>query len=133
VLPGGGRFDPAKQALVENSVAPVGTNPNAEGKARVLHHSDTRWEIGASSLSPGLLVIGQNYYPGWRATVNGAQTEILRVNYTQQAVLLPAGENRIVLEFRPVSFMVGAAISGLSLIGLIFLMWRTRRRSVNER
>jgi hypothetical protein len=128
-LPDGSPFDPAKQALVENNIASNRMNANAKGMATVLRHSDATWEIGANSTSPGLLVIAQNFYPGWRATVNGVQSEILRVNYAQQGVLLPAGESRILLEFRPVSFMAGVSVSGLSLIVLAYLIWRTRRRT----
>lgn len=131
VLPDGRSFDPAREALVEKGVFVDNlklSSKDKEGKSRVDLHDDMKWEIHAQSNSPSLLVIGQNYYPGWRAEVDGKAVDILRVNYTQQGVLLPVGEHKIVLRFQPRSFTVGLAISSVSLIVLIFIIGRHRRR-----
>ncbi len=126
VLPDGRNFDPVRQVLTEKVIPIHGANP--EGTARVIRHEDTNWEISAQSNSPSLLVIGQNYYPGWQATVDGSPVDLLRVNYSQQGLPLPAGDNQVTLEFRPVSFMRGLVISSISLVGLFYLFWRTRQR-----
>jgi uncharacterized membrane protein YfhO len=68
---------------------------------------------------PGYLVLAYTHYPGWRATVDGQSTELLRANYTFMALPLDTGEHHVVLNYRPVSFMVGAAVSGLSVLAMI--------------
>lgn len=68
---------------------------------------------------PGYLVLAYTHYPGWRATVDGQSTELLRANYAFMALPLDAGEHRVVLNYRPVSVMVGAAVSGLSVLAII--------------
>ena len=68
---------------------------------------------------PGYLVLAYTHYPGWRATVDGQSTELLRANYAFMALPLDAGEHHVVLNYRPVSVMVGAAVSGLSVLAII--------------
>ena len=50
---------------------------------------------------PGILVLTDNYYPGWKAIVNETITPILRANYTFRAVEIPAGASRVVYSFNP--------------------------------
>jgi uncharacterized membrane protein YfhO len=68
---------------------------------------------------PGYLVRAYTYYPGWRATVDGRPTEILRANYAFMALPLGPGEHRVELRYRPVSLTFGAVVSGLSLLVVI--------------
>jgi hypothetical protein len=84
---------------------------------------------------PGYLVLAYTHYPGWRATVDGQSTELLRANYTFMALPMDAGEHHVVLYYRPVSVMVGAAVSGLSVmammgIALAALRLRKNRNSI---
>ncbi len=55
------------------------------------------------------------YDPGFTATVNGADTEILKVSNGLMAVYAPAGENEIVFTYRTPGFHTGIAITVLSL------------------
>lgn len=67
--------------------------------------------------APGLLVVGDTWMPGWTATVDGAPAELHRGNHAQRVVALPrAGSHRIELSYRPPGLLVGAALSGLSLV-----------------
>ena len=84
---------------------------------------------------PRLLMISEVYYPaGWRATVDGVQTPILRANYLLRAVHVPAGTHTVKLRFDPRSYTVGNRISlastllvYLSIAALGALAWRRRR------
>jgi hypothetical protein len=68
---------------------------------------------------PGYLVLAYTYFPGWRAVVDGRPTEILRANYAFMALPLRPGEHQVVLRYQSVSLMLGAFISGLSLLAVI--------------
>jgi len=65
---------------------------------------------------PGYLVLAYTYYPGWRATVDGRLTEVLRANYAFMALPLEPGEHQVMLRYQPVSLVVGAVITGLSFL-----------------
>jgi len=64
----------------------------------------------------------EQFYPGWRAMVDGHPVEIERWDGTFQAILLTAGEHRVRFEFRPMSLQLGAAVSILALAGLLVLI-----------
>jgi uncharacterized membrane protein YfhO len=76
---------------------------------------------------PGYLVLAYTYYPGWTATVDGRPAEILRADYVLLAVPVEAGQHRVELVYRPLSFIVGAAISGLAVLAMVGLALKERR------
>lgn len=66
----------------------------------------------------GFLVLTDQDFPGWEATVDDVTTTIFRANYLFRCVPLTPGEHEVVFRYRPRSFRRGAA---LSLLGLILL------------
>ncbi|MBW1855460.1 MAG: YfhO family protein, partial [Deltaproteobacteria bacterium] len=68
-------------------------------------------EITTDGNDSSFLVLADNYYPGWKVSVNGNEKNILRVNYNLRGVILPRGENRVQFSFEPLSFKIGAAVS----------------------
>jgi hypothetical protein len=76
----------------------------------------------------GFLVLADQYYPGWHATVNDAPAAIVQANYTFRLVEVPAGLSRVEFRYRPRSVAMGAATScaALTLAGAV--LWRERRR-----
>ncbi len=51
----------------------------------------------------GILVFSEIYYPGWEATVDGAKTELGRVNYILRAMQIAPGRHEVTLTFKPKS------------------------------
>ena len=80
--------------------------------------------------APGMLVWCDSYYPGWRARVNGRETEVYRVNYAFKGIFLEEGINRVEFEFMPASFFWGKRISLFSCIavGVLVLVGVVRRK-----
>ena len=62
----------------------------------------------------GMLVLADTAFPGWRATVNGQPARIYEPYGAMRGVALPAGRHIVEMTYRPLSVMLGAA---LSLIG----------------
>ena len=72
------------------------------------------------------------YDRGWQITVDGVQTEPLKLYDTFLGIPLSAGEHKIVMKFMPEGLLPGAAISGVSLLILLLLSavtWRRNKRS----
>lgn len=65
---------------------------------------------------PGLVVAGDPYYRGWRATVDGRRVPIQEFEAVR-AVRAGAGRHRIEFRYRPVSVYFGGAIT---VFGLLF-------------
>lgn len=64
---------------------------------------------------------------GWRATVDGAETEIRRGNLAFPVVRVPAGKHDVRLVYRPTAWRVGAVLAAVSLLGAAVLLVATRR------
>ncbi len=78
-----------------------------------------------------LLMLSEVYYPGWRATIDGAPTPILRADYALRAVTVPAGSHQIEMIYDPWSIKVGIGVSLATLLltafGTMFLIWKERK------
>jgi uncharacterized membrane protein YfhO len=64
----------------------------------------------------GLLVLSEIWYPAWKATLDGNNTEILRVNYSLRGILVPQGKHTITLRYDSDAFRQGAWISLVTLL-----------------
>jgi len=71
-------------------------------------------EIHARLDAPGLLVLADSFYPGWRASVDGTAAEIRPANHLFRAVAVPPGVHRVRFEYRPASVRIGgvATVAG---------------------
>ncbi|WP_347707889.1 YfhO family protein [Paenibacillus sp. GM1FR] len=77
---------------------------------------------------PSFVNFSQNYYPGWRAKVNGKETPIYVVNGLIQGIEVPKGDSEIEIYFYPKIFYVGAFITLLTLAIMAYLFIKERRR-----
>ena len=80
-------------------------------------------EIEAEAAAPAVVVLAQNFYPGWRATVNGQPAPVLRANHAFQAIPIPAGQSTVRLDYVDWPFRIGALLSLATALGCLFL-WR---------
>jgi hypothetical protein len=104
-------------------------------RCRITHYDPQRVVIEATLAQPGLLVLGDAWYPGWKAciSVNGvtAEATIHRANRVLRGVWLEAGKQTVEFKYEPASFARGAWVSGgswvvVAMVGA-WLLWRQRR------
>jgi hypothetical protein len=106
------RFDPRQVALVETPPPiPLG-NLNAMQTGKIGDVSVTRYEgelIGINVHAPrnSLLVLGEKYYRGWKATIDGKPAEIYPVNHILRGVYLTPGVHEVEFVFDPLPFKIG--------------------------
>jgi hypothetical protein len=122
-----------RQPAIEGAPpAPAGAPP-APSAATILVDQDARVDIAVQARRPGYLILADSFYPGWQATVDGAEAPILAANLAFRAVRVPAGEHRVSFRYRPSSVVVGAAVSGMTAYAMALtggvLWWRRRRRT----
>ncbi len=91
----------------------------------------------AHSEQGGLAVFSEIYFPwGWRATIDGKEAKIGRVNYVLRAMQLPAGDHTIVMTYDPEEVHKTEGIAKTSvyvilLLAIVSLGWgiyKTARR-----
>jgi hypothetical protein len=108
---------------------------DAQGSAIVEKAEPEDVVIGVETTQPGWLVLNDTYYPGWRATVDGQPTEILRANALVRAVGIEAGTHHVEFVYDPFSVKIGLVLSGVTLLLLgAVIVWDWRRaRSATAR
>lgn len=99
-----------------------GAAPDPTESVRFEHYSPQRVTLTATLHSPGLVVLADMYYPGWRLAVDGRPAEILRTNRTMRGVALPAGTHRLDFYYAPGSFRLGLVLSVAGLVAWIVLL-----------
>ncbi len=83
--------------------------------------------LKAQTSCRGLLIVADTYYPGWRATVDGAPAKILEVNGAQRGVVIEAGTHQVEMRYRPTSVIAGAILTGFGwLTTLAIFVWKRR-------
>jgi hypothetical protein len=105
------------------------------GSARIVSYEPERVEVRARAERPGLVVLNDTWYPGWKATVDGREVPIERVDYVFRGVRVGPGEHTIAFTYEPLSFRLGWIVSLLGLLGLavaLALGLRGRRRAARE-
>ena len=118
-LPDGSVYDPQSVALAEDPVVlPLSTGV-VSGSVRIIHEDNTHLDIDCESDRPALLVVTDSHYPGWQAFVNGKAEPVIRTNYIQRGVLVPAGKTRVQMAFRPRSLYMGGTLSALAVFALL--------------
>jgi hypothetical protein len=98
------------------------------GLVKVIRHEPETLVLETVTSEEGYAVLTETYRPGWRAEVDGEERPVLRAQSAFRAVAVPAGRHRIVLTYRPRSFILGAVLSFLALVGLILLAASKRGR-----
>jgi uncharacterized membrane protein YfhO len=62
------------------------------------------------------------YANGWKATIDGVNTPIYRVNYVLRGLQIPAGKHTIEFTFEPQVVKTGSTIALISSIGMLLLI-----------
>jgi hypothetical protein len=107
-------------------IVPGQSPPSSDaGPVTINHYSLNRVELVAEMAAPGFVVLGDTYYPGWQARVDGRKTPVFRADSILRAVYVPQGRHEIEFVFRPLDFIIGAIVSGLTLSAccLFLLKW----------
>jgi hypothetical protein len=115
----GAPWNPLEKALVESSTGVSLAKGDSTGRAEVTRQGPNRVEVKTQSAAPSVLVLAENYYPGWRAKVDGHRTKIRRVNYNQRGVALPGGNHTVSFVYQPMSVLIGLLISLMALVSLV--------------
>lgn len=127
----GKEIDLRQQALAGEPMD-IHLAPRVEGASENVSfhaYAPNRLELTARAASPGLLVLSEFYYPGWRASVNGKEERIYRVDGVLRGIAIPPGESRVLLQYSPWSVRSGAVLSLVAFLGVPIALIVFRRAS----
>jgi hypothetical protein len=111
----------ATAILAEPLPATAEIQAGATGTVEWVERQVDRFTLRVAVDRPALLMVLDNYYPAWQATVGGRQTPIYRANHTFRAIEVPAGEHMVSFRYTPVALRTGALIS-LAVLTLLLVV-----------
>jgi hypothetical protein len=117
-------MDPHTMVLVENDPeapdAPDVASPRpAVAAASVEDVGPNVVRVTASAQAPSYVVLDDFYHRGWTARVDGQPTRVFIANALFRAVAMDAGTHVVEFRFEPLSHVIGAALSALSLLVVV--------------
>jgi hypothetical protein len=120
------RFDPLRAGVVDTSARVGVTTISALPEPVPVTANVKRYdpghialELSAPAPAGSALIVSENWFPGWTATVDGKQVETVRADYTLIGVPLPAGARSVQLDFADPAYPTGKLVTIIAtLLGL---------------
>ena len=96
--------------------------PVTGATATVTHYGLHDVAIDVDTPGAALVRLADQWYPDWKATVDGKPVEILRADHVLRAVVVPAGRHQVVFKFVSASVSQGLALSIASIVAALLLL-----------
>jgi hypothetical protein len=87
--------------------------------AQISYWSPNRIELVAGG--PGMLVLSEIAYPGWKVHVDGVPSPGVVVDGLLRGVELEAGEHRVLFSYRPTNIWIGISVTLLTLLAVVYI------------
>lgn len=131
-------FDHRTTAVLEKepgfTLAPAPGEPR--WNARITGYENNKIDLDLSTDRDGLLVLSEIFYPGWKASIDGKESEVYRTDYNLRGVFVPQGNHTMVMKFEPASYARGLWVTLFTLVlcaaGLVFPLARSRRKGETQ-
>lgn len=128
------QFDPKEVAFIENANLQV-DRPDSTAFVNIEKYDDENIYLKVNASGNNFLFLGDTYMSGeadykilkistgWKAYIDGNETQIYRTNHDFRGIVVPAGEHKIHFEYLPESFVIAKnsslVLSALVIIGLL--------------
>ena len=124
-------FDPLKQVLLTE---PAGLKKAEKfsGQVERVEYAPNRVSIETSQNAEGILVLLDNYFPGWKVEVDGKPQRIYQANHFYRGVKLRPGNHHIEFSYEPIGLKMGVIISAVTFTFLIILFIVPLKRRTHE-
>jgi len=133
---GTGLLNPRGEVVFEKGMSGTDVAPDASHKpdviraVRIVEALDEKVVLETNWSGPGWLILNDAYYPGWKASVNGEETEIYRANGLFRAIRVSGGEQRVEFAYSPkYKSLLWLPWASLGLLGLFSVGAAVRKRN----
>jgi len=117
------------EGLYHMEVPPVGPD-SVEASVQLLEDRSnaSAWRVDCPK--PGWFVLRDLYWPGWRAKVDDSLVPIFPADGAFRAVKLGSGKHVVTFQYRPMSALIGFALTFCTLC-LLGCMWASRKGALS--
>jgi hypothetical protein len=118
------KFNPYQLAFLEKDINQKIDKPDSTVSAKISKFNIHNIEYDVTASGNNLLVLNEIYYPaGWKAFIDGKETEFYKTDYLLRSIVVPAGKHKVEFVFHPDTYFTGKSISiGANLV-LIFILF----------
>lgn len=100
-------FDPSETAFVTQAPG-INVQPDSTAAVSVTEYTPNQISLDISRSAPGFLVLSEIWYPpGWSATLDGEEIDIIRTNYILRGFEIPAGDHTLEMTLQPDWYVTG--------------------------
>jgi hypothetical protein len=121
------KFDPFASAFLEPGVTWIPGPIATTSKVSDITSSNDAVAMQVALDGDALLVLAEQYFPGWHVEVDGARRDLLRVDSILRGVALSAGSHRVVFSYSPTSLSTGFVLAGFAVVALLVFALRGRK------
>lgn len=114
------KTDLSQMVILEEKPKDFQTQHEVKGEAKIITYKPNKIQIKTAAENQSILFLSDNYYPDWKAFVDGKETKIYRANYSFRSIIVPKGNHEIVFQYEPQSFRYGMILTFTGL--LLFLL-----------
>ena len=115
---------PERMAVVEGEAPVLGGCSG--GSAQILRYEPSRVVMTADAPCRGMLILGDVWFPGWKATVDGRPAKIYKAYNLVRGLVVEPGKHQVAMIYRPMSVFAGLAL-GLLGMAACFVISRSDR------
>jgi hypothetical protein len=116
-------IDLGETVILERTPAPLPAShpiePELEARAEITDYRPGAVRVTVETPRHGFLVFSETYLSGWRATIDGETSAVLRGDYALIAVQVPSGRHEVELRYRPRRLILGAFLSVATVFALL--------------
>jgi hypothetical protein len=125
----GGAVDLRVGALVSGRFLPRldSLAPDASESVSVTSYRSNDIQLEGRAGGKAMLVLSENFYPGWHARLNGAAATIYQVDGALRGIIVPAGNWKLDMYYSPSSVWVGAILTIFAFGGTLVVAVKNRR------
>jgi hypothetical protein len=116
-----------KVFLVGKEAPALATCPGSEDEVDMPSHRANRVTIRARLGCRGMVILSDNWFPGWHATVDGEPAEIHEAYGVMRGVVVDAGNHTIEMTYLPASIIAGALLTFSAALVAAGAVWRSTR------
>jgi len=125
-------FDPFEKVFIEKTPAFASQDDTEKVsyKVNIHEYSEEEISIGVTTVNKnGILFIPEYYDDGWKATVDGEETPVIRANASFRGIPITEGSHLVKVYYAPQMFYIGLFISIITiLMAALFSFWEFKKR-----
>lgn len=133
-------FNPEKTAFLEKDINQKIDKPGPLAEVKLVKADIHNLEYEANATGNNLLVFSEIYIPfGWKAYLDGKETEFYKTDYILRSVVVPQGKHKVEFRYEPSVYYTGKSVStganillGVILLAGVFGYMKERKKSLPE-